>query len=150
MYLFILTSLSIPQETLRQIFASTKEARQSLLALFVVDEDVIGAALNEMEQNSFLDHAAAETVVRVLVEEYTSRGNSLLHEVETQARAVGVPIESMLKKGVLLEVVQSLLPEKKIERIFILQQTDTKFSKVVLTASLHQLRSTVSLPVEMV
>ena len=150
MYVLALTTVRQSSKTINRALDLADEHSQDLFVLFVVDEDVVREAVQDVSQNSFLDAASGQAVASVLANEYIERGDQMLKSIEVLARERGVKTRVQLKTGSFFQELKRIVDSESVEKIILTQRERSQFSRAVFGSPLEEFKSSTNIEVEVV
>lgn len=146
--LVVLTALRFSPEYGQAALRAAKERGEAVVLGLVVDPQLSDNVAGQLADTGFLGEKVMHDLRDTMVAEYREQGHHYLRELETEAKALGLNVETRTVEGPFLESVLRLAKETGARRIAVARIKARHLSRVFFGSEIDRLQKRSELPVE--
>lgn len=148
--LWILTTTKDTPKTAEYVLESAKCKDAQLLVLLVLDSKLGQQAFRKLEQGSFFGGGQSDQLTDMLIQDYEERGKNKFADIESQASARKVTLETRLKRGDAAEECAMVIRECQPIEIVLTRIKDSRFCRFFFSGAVDKVKSTCCCPVTVI
>jgi nucleotide-binding universal stress UspA family protein len=127
-----------------------KKSGRSLLAVFIVDTKVSEAISGRIVDIGFLGDKVSTQLKNAILRDYETRGRRELADVRARAEKLGIPCETVVRKGDFLEESLRIAAEQQVEDIVVSRAERSNLSRKLFGSAVNNLLERATCPVMVV
>jgi len=129
--LLIVSFLRASDRTIDEAITLAKEQNAELVASFVIDAEYAEKIAHRLTNDGWIGMKPSEHLYRSILQEYKSQAEAKLAEIEQRARNAGVPVRSIIRRGVVLEETLKIARAEHPTIIVITRRKRSKLSRLI-------------------
>jgi nucleotide-binding universal stress UspA family protein len=149
----ILLVLSTTRESPKTIQYALEQARSQnalLIVLCVIDTELPSSILDKLENTGFVGEKPGEELFEKILEEYKQRAERKLGEIRKLSESQGIPVETLLKQGDLVQVCLETISEQEVSLVIVGKKRESKLSQFIFASPIRKIEKNSPCPVKVV
>ncbi len=126
------------------------KTKRPLLAVFIADLRLTEGISGKIVDIGFLGDSVSTHIEEAVLKDYEARGRRELEEVKEKAAALGIPCETLIRRGYYVEEILRMAAEREIEDIIVSRAERSRLSRKLLGSAVNDLLERAPCPVMVV